>query len=266
MKNCIFRPARQDDLVDIINIWLAAFDDAPAFPRRLLSHCGLLKSALVAECEGRVVSSLLLYPGIKLGKYSACYLYALCTHPEYTGRGIGSALSFFAADTARAGGCDLLLLQPGDEGLERWYAGMGFRTLRRSRWKGLDISGISASGTQPVSAGEYLRHLSPDTAFTPELIASQNAIHSIYGGAFLRTDPGLLCAEFDGIILHIRHFLCDEAALPAAAAAAAKYFGAEHVSRLLRDDENGSIALMALPLSGSFPGLPPELSFPFTLD
>lgn len=266
MKNCIFRPARQDDIVDIINIWTAAFDDVPDFPRRLLSDLGLLKNALVAECEGKVVSSLLLYPGIKLAGRSACYLYALCTRPDHSGRGIGSALTAFAAETARSLGCELLLLQPGNEALERWYASMGFRTLWRSCRKSLDISGKSAPAAQPVGADDFLRSLSPDTVATPELIACQDAINSIYGGAFLRTEQGPLCAEFDGITLRIRFAGCGENSLPLAAAAAAKYFGAGHVSRLVRDDECGSIALMCLPLNCPFPSLSPELFFPFTLD
>lgn len=266
MKNCVFRPARQGDLVDIINIWTAAFGDDPAFPRRLLSDCGLLKNALVAECEGRAVSSLLLYRGLKPGGYEADYLYALCTHPDHSGRGIGTALTAYAAERSRNRGSKLLLLQPGDEELERWYASIGFRVLWRSRWERLDISGVSPSAAQPVSADEFLRCLSPDTVFTPELIASQESIHSVYGGAFLRTEQGLICAEYDGCILRIRHALCPERELAPAAAAAAKHFGAEQVFRLRRDDENGSTALMALPLQVPVPPLPEDIFFSFTLD
>lgn len=266
MKNCVFRPARQDDLVDIINIWIIAFGDEPRFPRGLLSDCGLLKNALVAERDGSVVSFLLLYHGLKFGEYKACYLYALCTRPDCEGMGIGSALVSYAADTARSAGAQLLLLQPGDEDLERWYERMGFRTLWRSHWKSLDISGTPGGAAKSVSAREYLRSLSPDTLFTPELIASQNVLNSLCGGAFLTTDAGMLCAEYDGFVLHIRHASCDKSQLPHASAAAAEYFHAEHVSYLCRDDENGDNALMCLPLSLSLPELPGDMFFPFTLD
>jgi len=252
-------------LVDIINIWSEAFGDDPEFPRRLLCDCGLLKNGLAAECDGRAVSFVLLYPGLELGNCVGCYLYALCTKPEYTGRGIGSALVGFAADTARGLGCDALLLQPGDDGLERWYAGMGFRSLWRSRWESIDISGLEAAQVREIDAGEFLRELGEDRQITPDILASQQAINEIYGGTFLRTDKGLVCAELDGAVLRIRYASCGENELGRIAAAAARGFCVQQASRLCRDDEKGDIALMGLALKGELPILSEDSFFPFTL-
>lgn len=266
MENCIFRPAKTSDLDDIISNWVTAFGDCPDFPRRLLLDCGLLEDALAAECDGRVVSSLLLFHGLELGANKASYLYALCTNPEFEGRGIGSALTRFAAQKCRLCGADMLILRPGDDGLEAWYARQGFRVLWRYGSKSLDISGISAPAAQKLSAEEYLSSRRGTLTAAPQLLAAESTIHSLFGGAFLRTGRGHICAEFDGFILSIRDCDCKGSELLSAAASAAAHFGAEHVSLRCRDDRNGDIPLMYLPLGKDISPLPEGLFFPFTLD
>ena len=122
------RAARSEDWNEIVRCWEVSFGDPRELVTDMIDSGGLMEHAVVAVAEGRVCGVSFCFDALRFGDLTAGYRYAVCTLPEYRGRGAGTALCRETTERCFARGADMILTVPGDKGLERWYReafGMG---------------------------------------------------------------------------------------------------------------------------------------------
>lgn len=262
MAEFILRPALEQDREQIISIWHGSFGDSPGLISALL-NCGLMDTAVGAELDGALRSVMFAFDGLELGGRKYSYLYALCTEDAYRSRGLGRAVTAGAADAALKRGADGVFLRPGDEGLEGWYASMGAEPVARSAVKKTVLPPVNAKICTEISALEYL-HLRSGSGWQlpASLLLAQGCIQSSCGGAFLRCESGIVCAEQSGDGLLIRE--CISSSPETALASAAAHFSVNELL-LLRTGENG-LPLMRMPGGKTASKCAAFPLMPFTLD
>jgi len=259
MSDFLLRPAKAEDTEQIVKIWQECFGDSADFIADML-RCGILENAVGAEIGGKLRCVMFAFDSLRCGGVPASYLYALGTELNFRGKGLGRAVTDYAAHCAFERGAKAVFLRPGSEGLEKWYC---------------DVIGarvVSRCGTETycpdISTSEKAHELSPWEYFQrrpfafwgvdENFILAQGVVNRYYGGSFLSAAGGILCAEErDGAVLVREVFSPDpEATL----SAAAQWFSASELQLLCRSPEG--TALLAMPgseipvFSGEFPPLP----------
>ena len=121
MNDFTLRMAEKKDTADICRVWRLSFGDEEDTVRSLLLDVGLLKTAVVAEAEGRVRSVMLSFDAVRFGETNAAYLYALCTDPACRGQGMGEAVVRESVFAAFRRGAALSCLHPASPSLSAWY-------------------------------------------------------------------------------------------------------------------------------------------------
>ncbi|MFR7483481.1 MAG: GNAT family N-acetyltransferase, partial [Eubacterium sp.] len=112
-----------DDLKQIKSLWLNVFaGDDDKTVEYFYKNC-VHKKCLGAFCDDKPVSMLFLVDCGYCGKKGA-YVYAVCTLPEFRGRGISGSL----IEYSKSLGYDFLWLIPASESLFCFYSRFGFET------------------------------------------------------------------------------------------------------------------------------------------
>lgn len=117
--------ANETDTESIIDIWQKCFGDSREYIQMYLDKRFNTENMLVIHADGKPVSMASFLPVqviINGEAIEARYVYAVATLPEYRGRGYATEIIRYAADKYE----EPLILQPAEEKLERYYAGMGF--------------------------------------------------------------------------------------------------------------------------------------------
>ena len=259
MADFILRPAVETDREQIIKIWHKSFGDSPEFISDMLS-CGLFATALGAETEGALRSVMFAFDGLKAGCVPSSYLLALCTDPDYRGRGFGKAVALYAAESAVERGAQAVFLRPADAGLERWYSeSLGARTVARCAAETFRVSPGCSVKAREISACEYLRLRRGCWELSRDIVEAQSFVHRHFGGAFLAAGDSLLCVENSCGRPLVREII--SASPETALRAAADFFGSESLE-VLRPSTHGA-ALMLMP---GLPSITECCFLPFTFD
>jgi GNAT superfamily N-acetyltransferase len=100
------------------------FEDTESFIDAFFTRLYRPGMAAWVEAEGVAAAMAFFIPGFTLHSPGeparrVAYLYAVCTHPNHRGQGLGTAVTRAAASFS---GCELVCLLPADAGLRRWYA------------------------------------------------------------------------------------------------------------------------------------------------
>lgn len=112
-----------DDLKQIKSLWLNVFaGDDDKTVEYFYKNC-VHKKCLGAFCDDKPVSMLFLVDCCYCEKKGA-YVYAVCTLPEFRGRGISGSL----IEYSKSLGYDFLWLIPASESLFCFYSRFGFET------------------------------------------------------------------------------------------------------------------------------------------
>ena len=266
MSGPLLRLARREDVPGILTVWNAAFGDSEELIRRLLLELGLLEHMAVAEQDGRVAAVMSAFDGLRFGRTSASYLYALGTLPDYRGQGLGRAVLLKAADLAFGRGAELVCLHPASPSLTAWYQSLGFRPGGAEPSRSVPAARDGEISFCSLTAEDYAARRREAAVSVPlSLLRVQALFCSLFGGGLLlaETPEGRfpLCAEFLEDTLLLRELLCPPALRQRIAGAAAAHFGA------------GNAVLSALPgaqpllFLGRGPDIrPPREPLPFPLD
>lgn len=261
------RAARADDFDEIVTCWMASFGDTRELVEDMIAAGGLMEHAVAAVAEGRVRGVSFCFDGLRFGALRAGYRYAVCTLPEYRGRGAATALCRATTENCFARGADMILTVPGDAGLERWYRerfGMG--VLLRCAALPVGPRGARGPACEPVSHVEYAaeRARRGGAGVPLSMLAAQDAIFRQTGGGFFRAGDALICAGPRGDGVLVREILCAPEERDAALIALSRHFGGAPL-RLWQAAGEGQALLYQLR-----PGLTlPEgaaLPLPFPLD
>ena len=111
-------------------LWNTAFDDSKESIDSFFAKTVSPERVLAVFKEGKPVSALYMLESeiIKDNKaYSAYYIYAVCTHPDFRGKGLMKSLFEELFKVAKSRNIDYLFLVPEEEYLFNIYEKLGFK-------------------------------------------------------------------------------------------------------------------------------------------
>lgn len=118
-----------DKKQQIINLWRECFADSDAFVSLFFDRVYQDDNAIVAERDGKIVSSLQMLPYTMTfyGKeISVAYIYGACTAPEYQGQGLMRQLIEESFEVMRQRKVAMAVIVPADSWLFDFYREQGF--------------------------------------------------------------------------------------------------------------------------------------------
>lgn len=119
------RPAVPSDIPALKALWSLSFpEDSDADRDAFFAAVGI-DACFVEECDGAIASMVFGLP-VTDGEREFQYIYAACTHPDFRGRGVFSALLRQVLDAAKARGCAASFLHPAEPSLTAFYARFGY--------------------------------------------------------------------------------------------------------------------------------------------
>ena len=239
MADFLLRGARPGDLPDITECWQQSFGDPPELIRAMLKEADLLSSSMTAETDGAVRSVMFAFDGLCFGDLRASYLYALCTHPEVRGRGLGRAVLNGLARQCFAHGASFVFLSPSSPSLDLWYRTLGMRPLCRAAADTIQVVPDGCLSCVPVKAEEYAS-LRTGVGIPLKMLRAQELLNRDCGGGFFRIDlddtAAAVCAEPENSGILIREISCPEALRLPALRAVANVFGRSEIRILHQSD------------------------------
>ena len=263
------RASRPEDTPALRALWALCFDDTKTFIDAFFTRLYRPGRAAVVEMEGAAEAMAFFITGFRLHlpeepARSVAYLYAVCTHPEHRGQGLGAAVTRAAAAFS---GCELTCLLPADAGLRRWYArGLGARAVSSVREERFTRGGGEprGGGIERLGSAGYLARREALLQGTPHIeppedfLSLSEFVLREDGGGFFALSRGV-CAVSGGDGLFVPELLT-EGSITAAAEELLAFFPASELT-LRAPAAAGEPAkdfIMALP---SRPGKSPPASF-----
>ena len=151
----------------------------------------------------------------------ASYLYAVCTHEDYRGKGLCRNLTAFAEKTLAKQGSQFACLVPASEKLFDFYQKLGYQTAFYHEKYTISAEGKAKIKQIDVAAYQNLRQMqlySDFISYDEWLLGLQRGLYRI------ETDEVICCAaaEVHGETLIVKELLPNE---PAAASALAAHLG-----------------------------------------
>lgn len=117
----------KQNLIDLYNLCFSGEDD---FCRTFFDNVWSPLNTAVIEHNGKIISMAQMLPvALRDGKekFSAYYIYALCTHPDYRGQKKAQELLEFCEKENSE--CDFCILIAGNEKLVEYYKKLGFKAV-----------------------------------------------------------------------------------------------------------------------------------------
>lgn len=218
-----FAIAAKRDVPALEALWQVCFGDAPAESRPFLTHSDI--RVFAAYASGSPVSMLCALPATLVddcgGERPCAYLYAVCTHPDFRGRGLSSGLLAYAEQALRRMGFSCTALVPANEKLFEFYQKSGYQTVFYQ--KKYEIAPGGVADIRPIDAAGYraLRELQLYDSFVS---FDERMLALLPQRWRIETDAAVCCAagEAENGILILQELLPDD---PAAAAALAARLG-----------------------------------------
>ena len=120
----------ESDYDNLKHLWETSFDDSKESLDFFFENTVSPERVLAVFKEGKPVSALyMLESEIVIDKkaYSAYYIYAVCTQPDYRGKGLMKSLFLELFKVAESRNVDYLFLVPEEKYLFNIYENLGFR-------------------------------------------------------------------------------------------------------------------------------------------
>ncbi len=111
-------------------LWLKCFDDTPSAVDRFFETAVTPENTVAVFSGSTAVSVLYMIESTVKNNgenYKALYIYAVCTHPDFRGRGLMKRCFDFLFEVSKKRGVDYLFLVPASESLFKMYRGLGFK-------------------------------------------------------------------------------------------------------------------------------------------
>lgn len=121
----------ESDYENLKELWQTAFDDSKESLDCFFENTVSSERVLAVFKEGKPVSTLYMLESEIINKeklYSAYYIYAVCTHPDFRGKGLMKSLFEELFKVAKGRNIDYLFLVPEEEYLFNIYEKQGFKT------------------------------------------------------------------------------------------------------------------------------------------
>lgn len=153
----MFRKAQQQDLTELIRLFVGAFGGTEAFAQMVMERFAGFDNVYVAQQDEKLAACLCAVPVTLKGKKGA-YYYGVCTDPQWRGKGIMTDLMKATQERLTAQGAQFAVLIPANEGLFEFYAQRGFqkafakrqlvRSIPNNLWAVAEFDTITAKGLE----------------------------------------------------------------------------------------------------------------------
>ena len=137
--------AERSDYPELKALWKTVFGDSDDVLDAFFENTVKTENIYAFRKDGKIVSAFYLIDAslIENNKtFSAKYIYAAATLPEYRKQGIMSEMIKYAADILKIKGTDILFLYPADEKLYDYYGKLGFVSQFKERIYKIDKTEI----------------------------------------------------------------------------------------------------------------------------
>lgn len=129
--------ADESDYPQLKNLWKTVFGDSDDVLDYFFENTVDAGNIYACRKDEKIVSAFYLIDSSIIEnnkKYSAKYLYAAATLPEYRKQGIMSDMIKYASEMLKIKGTDLIFLYPADEKLYSYYSKIGFISVFNERY------------------------------------------------------------------------------------------------------------------------------------
>ena len=130
-KSFEIRFPSESDYENLKELWQTAFDDSREHLDFFFKNTVSCDNALVCFDSDKPVSALYMLESEILTEEKTCsayYIYAVCTHPDFRGKGLMKGLFEELFNVAKSRNIDYLFLVPEEKYLYKIYEKLGFRT------------------------------------------------------------------------------------------------------------------------------------------
>ncbi len=215
--------AQKKDIPHLTDLWCRCFGDTESDVREFWK---IFDNITVFIARDKIPVSMLCALPVTYFDGEGCaqrasYLYAVCTHAEYRGRGLCQELTAFAEKALAKQGSQLACLVPASEQLFDFYRKLGYQTAFYHKKYSAFAQGKAKIKKIDAATYQNLRQMqlySDFISYDEWLLAQQGGLYRI------ETDEVICCAaaEKHGQTLIVKELLPD---VPTAASALAAYLG-----------------------------------------
>ena len=180
--------ATRSDLPALTVLWQTCFGDKPAEIRKFWDALFPHIRVFLMRDGTRPVAMVCALPVTLTDTdgegYPAVYFYALCTAPQFRGKGIAKQLLRFAEASVQKDGAQFAALVPAEVSLFSYYQALGYRTSCYRQEASVSASNVSGTVSPLSPEGYYaLRELSMQGGFIsyglPLLRYQQEALYRV---------------------------------------------------------------------------------------
>ena len=167
-------------------LWKTAFDDSEENLGYFFKNTASPERILAVFKDGKPVSALYMLESEIINKekiYSAYYIYAVCTHPDFRGKGLMKSLFEELFKVAQSRNIDYLFLVPEEEYLFNIYEKLGFKngfsyseeTLSRK-----DFNCIENIKNQKLTYEKYRDIIKENPKTVPVAVLKESTFNSFF--------------------------------------------------------------------------------------
>ena len=208
----LLRQSRPEDNPALRKLWALAFGDSGPYVDNFFHRYYRPERMLVLELDSQVramtawFDTTLILPDS--GKFSAAYLYAVATHPDFRSRGFSGTLLAWADEYFRSLKIPVVTTVPARPDLHKFFAQNGFQEcfthdeLICESDTSVAISDCALSSQTPAEYSQLRESLlagSSHIQFPLDALEYQQGCCQVSGGGLYRVDtptgPAALCAE-----------------------------------------------------------------------
>ena len=174
------------DYENLKALWQTAFDDNKESLDSFFEKTVSPERVLAVFEEGKPTSALYMLESeiVKDKKtYSAYYIYAVCTHPEYRGKGLMKSLFEELFEVAKSRDVDYLFLVPEEEYLFNIYGKLGFKNGFSYSEKIIskkDFQNTQTIKTQKLTYESYRKCIEENPKNVPLAVLKESAFDSFF--------------------------------------------------------------------------------------
>ncbi len=176
----------ESDYKKLKELWKTAFDDCKESLDFFFEKTVSPDRVLAIFKDGKPISALYMLESeiIKDEKtYSAYYIYAVCTHPEFRGKGLMKKLFQELFKVAKSRNIDYLFLVPDEEYLFNIYKKLGFQIVFLYSEKEIsksDFQSTKTIKTQKITYENYRKCIEENQKNVPVAILKESTFDSFF--------------------------------------------------------------------------------------
>ncbi len=196
----------ESDYENLKKLWQTSFDDSEASLDFFFKKTVSLDRVLAVFQNGKPVSALYMLESeiiINEKTYSSYYIYAVCTHPDFRGKGLMKSLFEELFKVAKSRNIDYLFLVPEEEYLFNIYEKLGFENGFSYSQKTLfkrDFINIENIKTKKLTYEKYRQTVFENPVNVPLAVLKETTFNSFFNS--ISGEVKMIFVENEGYALY----------------------------------------------------------------